>query len=263
MRDPTDIWLELSDYSGPLDLFVTLVMRRAIDLRDVELLELVEACVQTLRQERADLDSTTDWLTISSSLLELKSRLMLPLDEDELGPPEPDPSLEELLAGMLETMRFTAAAGYLGGLLAREAGHRYRQAPPPDWVRRGEGVTLDPQRARAQFRPERLGRAIGRLLTVPERIDVRHLLAPRISVKERAAVVTDALQAHGGRCTLDDVVTGQDDRATVAVTVWAMLELYKSGEVDWEQPEPLGEITITAPSPLAPQPQALPAPTAS
>ena len=46
-----------------------------------------------------------------------------------------------------------------------------------------------------------------------------------------------------GRCTFDEAVRGAD-RATVAVTLFALLELYKRGEADWSQADPFGEITI-------------------
>ena len=42
-----------------------------------------------------------------------------------------------------------------------------------------------------------------------------------------------------------DAVEGAD-RVTAAVTVWALLELYKRGEAAWEQDEPFGPITVTA-----------------
>ena len=47
-----------------------------------------------------------------------------------------------------------------------------------------------------------------------------------------------------GCFTFSDAV-GDSDRVTVAVTLYALLELYKQGEADWEQPEPFAEITVS------------------
>ena len=53
------------------------------------------------------------------------------------------------------------------------------------------------------------------------------------------------LLARAGAFTFDDAVTGAD-RVTEAVTLFALLELYKAGEADWEQSESFGPITIRA-----------------
>ena len=45
--------------------------------------------------------------------------------------------------------------------------------------------------------------------------------------------------------SFDDAVAGAD-RMTVAVTIFALLELYKRGELSWDQHEPFGEITVRA-----------------
>jgi segregation and condensation protein A len=90
-----------------------------------------------------------------------------------------------------------------------------------------------------------LGAAIGRLLTMPPEISVRHVLVPRVAVSERLAVLRDLLRR--GSFSFDEAVRGAD-RMTVAVTLFALLELYKRGEADWEQGESFGEIDVRRPS---------------
>jgi segregation and condensation protein A len=53
-----------------------------------------------------------------------------------------------------------------------------------------------------------------------------------------------------GSFGFDEAVLGAD-RVTVAVTLFALLELYKQGELSWAQEQPFGEITITAGGPGA------------
>ena len=88
-----------------------------------------------------------------------------------------------------------------------------------------------------------LGEAIGRLLLMPPAISVRHIAMPRVSVAERLSHLR-ALLRRGG-FSFDEAVRGAD-RMTVAVTLFALLELYKRGEADWEQPESFGEIAVRA-----------------
>ena len=76
---------------------------------------------------------------------------------------------------------------------------------------------------------------------------------PRVSVADRLGVLRDLLR-RAGCFSFDDAVRDAD-RMTVAVTVFALLELYKRGEAAWEQSEPFGPITVRAGS--APQPSAV------
>jgi segregation and condensation protein A len=69
--------------------------------------------------------------------------------------------------------------------------------------------------------------------------------APRVTVGERLGILRDLLRRHSGAVSFDAAVEGAD-RVTVAVTVWALLELYKRGEASWEQDEPFGPITVRA-----------------
>jgi segregation and condensation protein A len=79
---------------------------------------------------------------------------------------------------------------------------------------------------------------------MPEPVDVRHIATPKVSVAERLAHLRELLRR--GRFTFDEAVA-RADRVTVAVTLFAVLELYKQGELNWTQDEPFGEITIRAP----------------
>jgi segregation and condensation protein A len=129
---------------------------------------------------------------------------------------------------MLEARRYRRAAEHLTLRLAEEEGHRFRSAPLPTWLRR---VTDDD--AAAVYDAAQLGEALGGLLRMPPPMNLSHLSTQRVTVAER------------GACSFDDAVRGAD-RVTVAVTLFALLELYKQGEVTWRQDEPFGDIAISA-----------------
>jgi segregation and condensation protein A len=229
--------LDLDVFTGPFDLLLTLVLKEEVDLLEVELADVVLTYLDHL-EARGDLDleSATEFLVLIAALLELKSRLMLPREEEELLDIEPGVAVEELLARMLEARRYRAAAEHLRERLAGEEGVRYRSAAPPAWARRGSLDDLA-----AVYRPERLGAAIGTLLRHPERVDLSHVTVPKVSVSERLKVLRGLLRR--GAVSFDDAVRGAD-RVTVAVTLFALLELYKQGEATWEQDQPFGDITI-------------------
>jgi segregation and condensation protein A len=80
---------------------------------------------------------------------------------------------------------------------------------------------------------------------MPPTINLRHIGTPRVTVAERLAHLRGLLRR--GAFSFDEAVGGAD-RMTVAVTLFALLELYKRGEVDWRQQESFGEISIEAAS---------------
>ena len=238
--------LDLDVFSGPFDLLLTLVLREEVDLLELQLADVVLAYLDHLEQRgELDLETATEFIVLVAALLELKSRLMLSSDEQELLDIEPEQAAEELLARMLDARRYRAAATHLGELLAGEQGVRFRAAPPPPSLRR---TIIQPQDGSQD--PRLLGEAIGRLLLMPPAISVRHISALRVTVGERLAHLRRLLSR--GSFSFEQAVDGAD-RMTVAVTLFALLELYKRGEADWRQQESFGEIDIRARAPEAPK----------
>src|SRR5258705_12008308 len=103
--------LDLDVFTGPFDLLLTLVLKEEVDLLEVELADVVLAYLDHLEARgELDLEAATEFLVLIAALLELKSRLMLPREEEELLDLEPDVAAEELLARMLEYRRYRGAA---------------------------------------------------------------------------------------------------------------------------------------------------------
>ncbi len=231
--------LDLDVFSGPFDLLLTLVLREEVDLLELALAEVVLAYLDHLEQRgELELETATEFIVLIAALLELKSRLMLDPEDEELLEIEPEQAAEELLARMLDAQRYRAAAAHLRELLAAEEGVRFRSAPLPPGLRR---TVVAP--AEGSQDPELLGAAMGRLLTMPPQISVRHIAVPRVSVAERLTHLRGLLRR--GAFSFEEAVRG-GDRMTVAVTLFALLELYKLGEARFEQPESFGEISIRA-----------------
>ena len=243
-----DLDLDLEVFTGPFDLLLTLVLREEVDLLEVELSGIVLAYLDVL-EERGELDieMATEFIVLIAALLELKSRLMLPGEEDALFEGmEPGEAAEELLARMIDARRYRNAAEYLEKRLGEERGYRYRSAPLPAFARR---VSLE--NAGKSYEPDQLGEALGGLLRLPPAISLAHLNIRRVTVPERLAHLRSMLRR--GVVGFDEAVSGAD-RMTVAVTVFALRELYKQGEATWTQSRPFGPIEI---APLDVEPPAL------
>ncbi|MGH2873595.1 MAG: segregation/condensation protein A, partial [Solirubrobacteraceae bacterium] len=175
-----------------------------------------------------------------AALLELKSRLLLPGEEIEELELEPGEAAEELLVRLLDAHRYRTAGAYLRDLLAGQEGHRFRSAPLPPQLRRAPLADAGPV-----YAPASLSGAIAALLTPPPPVDIRHMTIPKVTVAERLAHLRRLLAR--GRFTFSEAVS-RADRVTVAVTLYALLELYKQGEATWIQEQPFAEITVQSPA---------------
>ena len=234
-----DLDLDLDVFAGPFDLLMTVVLREEIALAEIELGEIVIAYLDHVEERgELDLEAATEFLVLIASLLELKSRLLLPAAEEDEVELAPEEAADELLARMLEYRRYRDAAGHLAELFA--VGHRYiyRAAPLPPELRR---VALDA--ARPAYEPGLLAASIGDLLRIPPIVDTSHI-RPTVSLERRLRILRELLL---GRRSIDfDESFGDEDKLTQAVTLFALLEMHKCGEATWEQDDIFAPIEIKA-----------------
>jgi segregation and condensation protein A len=234
-----ELELDLEVFAGPFDLLMAVVLRRDLDLREVDLGDVVIAYLERLDAAgELDLESATEFLVLIAALLELKSRLMLPEDvEDELEL-SAEEAAEELLARLLEYSRYRAAAEDLRGRFHSAQRYLYRSAPLPPDLRR---ISLE--LARQAYQPEALASAIGDLLTLPPAPDTSHIRAT-VTLDRRLRALRDVL---GRKPVFDfDEAFADEDRLTQAVTIFALLEMHRRGEATWSQRETCGPIEVRA-----------------
>ena len=99
---------KLKDYDGPLDLLLTLIGKAQIDIRDIFVSEITDQYLEIVRNAPdLDMDEASDFLLMAATLLEIKSRAMLPRPpktEDETDPEA------ELIRRLEEYKRFRETA---------------------------------------------------------------------------------------------------------------------------------------------------------
>jgi segregation and condensation protein A len=232
----SDLELDLEVFQGPFDLLLAVLLREEVSLAEVQLGEIVLAYIDYLEEAgELDLEAVTEFLVLIAALLELKSRLLLPgEDEDlELGPEE---AADELLARMLEYRRYSEAARAMQGMLERESGTLYRSARLPAEVRHAAVKA-----ATQVYEPDRLASALGELLALPPDPDTQHIRTT-VSLQRRLTVLRDVL--NKGKPIDFDEVFGGEDRFTQAVTLFALLELHRRGEATWTQKKTFGPIEV-------------------
>src|SRR5271154_1224509 len=107
-----DYQVNLDTFRGPLDLLLYLVKHDEIDIRDIPIARMAEQFLQHLRViELIDVELAGDFLGMAATLMEIKSKLVLP-GADEAGGEEADPR-QELVRQLLEYKKFKDAAALL------------------------------------------------------------------------------------------------------------------------------------------------------
>ena len=102
--------IKLDIFEGPLDLLLYLIRKNEIDIYNIPIALITEQYLAHLDMMRSlNLDLAGEYLVLASTLLHIKSKMLLPVEEDEHDEDEPDPR-DELVRQLLEYQQFKEAA---------------------------------------------------------------------------------------------------------------------------------------------------------
>ena len=231
-----ELELDLDAFEGPFDLLLSLVLREEIELRDVELAEIVVAFVEHLAEKgELDLDACGEFLILIAALLELKARGMFPDEDAELAELEPEVAAEELARRLAEYRRAKEAAQWLAERLHERRNLHFRIGPAP--------LQPQPERKLAQQDPEKLAAALRLLAIEPPQPSVAHM-GLRFPPVAQFLEKWRSLLTHRTRLDFDQEVAGLS-RVEIAVAFLALLELRKQNEIALSQAAPFAPIRIS------------------
>lgn len=229
-------------FEGPFDLLLHLILREQVELYDISLTRLVDAYLAELDAlERCNLEIATEFLLIAATLIELKTRRLLPGDDDLDLDDELSLWSERdlLLTRLVECKTFKDAAIALQHL-ANDAGRSYPRVAGPD----DRYLDLTPDLL-AGVSAEDVRVAFLRAVTPKPQaaIDLLHVAPIRASVADAVVELLEELPLVG-RISFRDLTGGLVERLDVVVRFLAVLELFKQGFVDLDQPRSFGDIQI-------------------
>ena len=229
-------------FEGPFDLLLHLILRQEVELWEVSLSTIVDEYLAELdRMHTIDLELATEFLLIAATLIELKTRRLLPspseldLDEELLRFEQRD----LLLARLLECKTFKDAAGALQSLI-RRAEHSLPRVMGPEEPYRS--LVPDPlERVKLTALRDAARRALAP--RAPTVVDTDHIAPIRASV---ADAIRDLLGRLPERSpiTFRELVADASSRLDVIVQFLAILELFKQGVVDIDQAENFGTLSL-------------------
>jgi segregation and condensation protein A len=233
--------VETDVFEGPFDLLLHQILAEEVDLYEINLCDIVDAYLAQLeRLQDCDLDIATEFLLIAATLVELKSRRLLP----QLVDPDLDEELalwEErdlLLSRLLECKTFKDASTVLARLadagarvFPRTAGLEERFVDlAPDLLSGVDGEDLRDAMVSVLNRPHPC-------------LDLDHVAPIRVSVTDAVEELVDELPRLGP-VPFTTITASLVDRLDVIVRFLAVLELFKNGWVELDQTATFGEIII-------------------
>jgi segregation and condensation protein A len=234
--------VQTESFSGPFDLLLQLILKDDVDLYEIRLAEIVDAYLDEVsRMEACDLEVSTEFLLIAATLVELKCRRLLPVDDDldldeELGLWE---ERDLLLARLLECKTFKDASAVLVELIDRASRSHPRRVGLED-----QFLALSPDPL-AGMTADKLRRAFLRVAAErpkPE-VSLAHVSVVRASVTDAIERFVDLLPGAGPR-TFRQLTEGVEERLEIVVRFLAVLELFKQGMVDLDQADSFGELVV-------------------
>lgn len=227
---PPSFVVELGEFSGPLDLLLTLIREEQLDIYDIPIARVAEQFVARIRS--LPLNEAADYLEMAARLLRIKAQMLLPRTDD--GEAWDDPRAE-LVRRLLEYQQMREVVDVLEKAgeerRARFARAYLPQAPAP------------PEAPLALSLSELLA-AVDRILRVTKDPAI-HDVIPRALDVPGAITVIRALLAIRARALWTDIVQQGAEPWQVLSTLLGLLEMAKLGECRVLQPKPFANVEIT------------------
>jgi segregation and condensation protein A len=238
--------VSLENFDGPFDLLLQLISRHRMDITDIAIATVTDEFISYIRElEKSEagwnLDHATEFLVVAATLLDLKAARLLPSGEvDDEGDLALLEARDLLFARLLQYRAFKEIAS----ILAERIGVQEKTF--------ARSVSLEPAFASLLpevligVSPERFAAIANRVLspkTAPT-LSTEHIHAPLVSVAAEARRVVDALRRQSSMTFRSLVVDAQNTLVVVARFL-ALLELYREGQVRFDQVIALGELQIT------------------
>jgi len=238
----TDYRIELNRFCGPLDLLLYLVRRQEVDITAISLARITsefESYLEVL--EFLDFDLIGDFVVVASTLLEVKSRVVLPSETEEESEEIEEPAGSDLIARLMEYRRFREASRVLEDRAA-------------EWLERYPRLASDRPDVKRDRSEDRIREvelwdlvsALSRIVKMPgieREISIRMDETPIGVFQER---IRSRIEEQG-RAAFSTFFENEKQQSTIVGIFLAILELIRHEGYRAEQPCDFNEIWILPP----------------
>lgn len=238
---------KLEKFEGPLDLLLHLIDKNKVDIYDIPIVEITQQYLDYMNQmDKEDLNIVSDFLVMAATLLDIKSRMLLPAPADEEGEEE-DPRAE-LVARLLEYKKYKIMAQELADMEENAQGLLFKAPtvpkevakyePPVDLDNLLDGLTLarlqrifESVMKRQQDKVDPIRSSFGTIKKEP------------VSLEDKILNVLGYARKHRS-FSFRQMLERQSDKLEVVVTFLAILELMKMGKIQLTQEHTFDDMYI-------------------
>ena len=242
-----DYKVSLEVFEGPLDLLLYLIKKDEVDIYDIPIGLITDQYMEYLKLMKVlDLNIAGDFIVMSATLMLIKSRMLLPVEErkDQEEEDEEDPRWD-LVRQLVEYKKFKDAADHLEDMelhmenvFARESEH----------VELGAAPDVDLKDASIFDLISAMNEALGRV----QEESLQEIFAEEYTVGQKVSFIVENLKAVKRMC-VSDMFGGMHSRQEIVCTFLAVLELIKLNKIACVQENPFSPIMV---EPREPEPEA-------
>jgi segregation and condensation protein A len=235
-----DYAIKLDIFEGPLDLLLYLIKKHEIDIYNIPIALITEQYLHYLNMIKSlNLDLAGDYLVMASTLIHIKSKMLLPVPEEPSDEESEDDPRFELIKQLLEYQTFKEAAADLGKRPLLERDVFVRLAPMPAEI--GKSDTEEEELIEVSI--FELIEAFHHLVS---RIDKKELLEIDLEKMSITDIINDVMErlTREKNLTFDELIGEKRSRRSVIYTFLAILELIKLKMIKAYQTSAFGVIRV-------------------
>ncbi len=230
--------IRLKDFEGPLDLLLHLVGKAKIDIKDIFVSEITQQYIETIQKaEDIDMDEASEFLTVAATLIELKSRSLLPKPKVE----EEEEDTEEAFIRRLEEYKKIKETALQMQQFEKAAALMYQKLPeeyplPPPTLEI-TGITLEGLM-------EAIARVMARKPETKEEQEQGERLIKRDEFTVRDCIGTIYKGLKKGKVEFTTLLSQAPSKEEVVTLFLALLEVLRLGKAHIEQQKIFDTITL-------------------
>jgi segregation and condensation protein A len=244
--------IKIPAFEGPLDLLLHLIKENKVDIYDIPIAVITGQYLQYIEMmKELNLDIAGDFIVMAATLIHIKSRMLLPVDEDEPADWQEDPRLE-LVQRLLEYQAFKDVS--LGLREREEEWMNVFHREPLKEDDEAETESAEPEPYLFDVNLFDLLGAFKKILdTAPP--EIVRITRDALTVKDKISLIMEMLE-NNETVRFEDLFKKDRSRVQIVVTFVALLELIRLGLVRAYQEKDFGNIWVINPQKKETQPQA-------
>ena len=241
--------VKIENFEGPLDLLLHLIDVNKFNIFDIPIVEITEQYLEFVRNmETKDLNVMSEFLVMAATLLEIKAKMLLPVEVNEDGE-EIDPR-EELVQKLLEYKMYKYMSYELKDRMQDAAKAMYKDPTIPEEVE-GYIEPVDLEKLLGDLTLKKLNDIFQSVMkrqndkVDPIRSKFGKIEKEEVSLEDKLDFVENYAKEHG-TFSFRKMLEGQKTKMQIVVTFLAILELMKMGKIVIRQESTFADIIITS-----------------